>query len=182
MLLIALPEEIELPKCERLRGMAKRKQAASSTPECVDSYFSFVHADFTSSLKSALHGLVISAPMLKGSPPQELASLPCDTEPIHGQPPTSMLEFQSTLRTPIPFDASVSNMLNAFCAGIDTNDSKRIILDEKIDDIETVLMPSTSVMCSFSDILTLRSTGATTPKYTRSDNTCCAHKSRRASL
>ncbi len=46
----------------------------------------------------------------------------------------------------IPFDASVSNMLDAFCAGIGTNDSNRIILDEKIDDLESVLMPSTSAI------------------------------------
>ena len=37
-------------------------------------------------------------------------------------------------------------MLDAFCTGIGTNDSNKIILDERIDDLDSVLMPSTSAI------------------------------------
>jgi hypothetical protein len=37
LLLIVLPEDIELPKRERFRGRAKGKQVASGAPECVES-------------------------------------------------------------------------------------------------------------------------------------------------
>lgn len=86
------------------------------------------------------------APMPKASTLEEPSTLTCDTESTHGQPPTESLEDQPTLRASIPFDASVSDMLDAFCAGIGTNDSNTIILDEKIDDLESVLMPSTSAL------------------------------------
>lgn len=138
--------------------------------------YCLVYADFASSLKSALHGLVTSAPLPKVSPPEEPLPPPRDTESICGQPPTELHENQLTLRVPIPFDASVSNMLDTFCTGIDTNDTNRVILDEKIDDTESVLMPSASIVGSFSRFLTFDSTGATTPKHTRSDNTGYAHK------
>ena len=91
------------------------------------------------------------APMPKASPPEESPPLLRDTESIYGQPPTERLEEQPILRAPIPMNASVSNMLDALCAGIDTRDPNRIILDEKIDDIESMLLPSASVVCSFSD-------------------------------
>lgn len=84
--------------------------------------------------------------MPKAFPLEELPELTRDTESTHGQPPTESPEDQPTLRILIPFDASVSNMLDAFCAGIDTNDPNKIILDEKIDDLESVLMPSMSVI------------------------------------
>ena len=107
--------------------------------------YCLVYADFVSSLKSALQGLVMPAPLPKVSPPEEPLPPPRDTESIYGQPPTELHENQPALRVPIPFDASVSNMLDAFCTGIDTNDTNRVILDEQIDDIESMLMPSASI-------------------------------------
>jgi hypothetical protein len=88
--------------------------------------------------------------MPKARPLEEPPTLTFDTESTHGQPPTEALEDQSTLRASIPFDASISDMLDAFCAGIGTKDSNRIILDEKIDDLESVLMPSTSTVDPFT--------------------------------
>lgn len=142
--------------------------------------YCLIYADFASSLKSALHGLVMPAPLPKASPPEELPP-PRDTESIYSQPPTEPLENRPTLRAPIQFAASVSNLLDTFCAEIDTNDTDRVILEEKIDDIEPVLMPSAFIVCSFSRFLTPGSTGATTPKYTRSNNTGYAYKSHRSS-
>lgn len=90
------------------------------------------------------------APMPKASPLEEPPTLTHDTESTRGQPPTELLEDQPSLRASIPFDASVSDMLSAFCTGIGTNDSNKIILDEKIDDFESVLMPSTSTIGPFT--------------------------------
>jgi hypothetical protein len=89
-------------------------------------------------------------PPLEESPPR-----PRDTESTYGQPPTEPLEDPPTLRAPVPFNVSVSNMLDAFCAGIDTMDSNKIILDEKIDDLGSVLMPRVSVLCSSFGFLIL---------------------------
>lgn len=86
------------------------------------------------------------APISEAPPLEEPPTLTRDTESTHGQPPTESLEDQPTLRASIPFDPSVSDMLDAFCAGIGTNDLNKIILDEKIDDFESVLMPSTSAI------------------------------------
>ena len=86
------------------------------------------------------------APIPEAPPLEEPPTLNRDTESTHGQPPTELLEAQPSLRASIPFDASVSDMLSAFCTGIGTNDSNKIILDEKIDDFESVLMPSTSTL------------------------------------
>jgi len=89
------------------------------------------------------------ASMPKAPPLEEPSTLTFDTESIYVQPPTESLGDQPTLRASIPFDASISDMLDAFCAGIDTKDSNKIILDEKIDDLESVLMPSTSIVDPF---------------------------------
>ena len=86
------------------------------------------------------------APIPEASPLEEPSPLPRDTESIYGQPPTELLEDPPTLRAPIPFDASLSNMVDALCAGIDKKDSNKIILDEKIDDLESMLMDSVSIV------------------------------------
>jgi len=86
------------------------------------------------------------APIPEMSPLEEPPTLTRGTESIHCQPPTDSLEDQRTLRASIPFDASISDILDAFCAGIGTKDPNRIILDEKIDDLASVLMPSASVV------------------------------------
>jgi hypothetical protein len=88
-------------------------------------------------------------PMLEASQLEKPLPLPRNTDSIYGQPPTELHEDQPMLQAPIPFDASVSDMLDALCAGIDTKDSNRIILDERIDDLELILMPSAYIVGPF---------------------------------
>ena len=90
------------------------------------------------------------APMPEALPLEEPPTLTRDTESTYGQPPTEGLEDQPTLRASIAFDPSVSDMLDTFCAGISTNDINKIILDQKIDDFESVLMPSASAIGPFT--------------------------------